>query len=557
MRVVFILPFIFLLALNSPAQEVSWQHWSSDVFDRASSENKLVYLHVGANWCHWCHVMEMETYTDPEVIAYLNAHFIAVEADQDNDAALGQRYRAYGWPALIIFNKDGEEVNKIAGFRNADTFLSILKKAVSSPVALESNQREFSRNRQTGDQWKERYYASLDTVNGGYNGPQKFVDEPTFQYAMLDRSDGRSRQWLDASVSGSYKLLDREWGGVYQYSTHYGWDSPHYEKLLNKQARYIRLYSIWGANSNRDEMLRSIGAVRSVLRYVSRFLTAPDGRFYTAQDADIVQGTKAHDYFGSSSEERYRRGVPRIDRNIYPDENGQMIEALVYAWALTGTDSLLQQAVHTFDIWQNYRKNDLYPHTENPDPAFLLNDQLSMASAAFALLQATGEARYATILKNDLNQMITRFYVDREIRPYLGELGLQTHDDLEFACDVLTRWATYGRYFGDRNTMAVCAEIYADVSPADRLQEAFAMPEFLLAEHSFRDDIGKAVIAGNEVERARLRRQAILLPDFHRCIEDIEKSELENLPEGSGAALYFCHNGRCEFPLYAEDIYLP
>jgi len=100
--------------LSARAQEdssgVKWEEWSDKIFERSQREHKLVILHLGAVWCHWCHVMEKMTYKDPEVVRLLQKHFIAVHVDQDARPDLSNRYEEYGWPATIMFDEKGKVV---------------------------------------------------------------------------------------------------------------------------------------------------------------------------------------------------------------------------------------------------------------------------------------------------------------------------------------------------------------------------------------------------------------------------------------------------------------
>ncbi|MGH8677774.1 MAG: DUF255 domain-containing protein, partial [Burkholderiales bacterium] len=90
----------------------NWQPWSDAVFERAKRENRFVLLDLEAVWCHWCHVMERETYHDPAVMGLLDQHYIAVKVDQDARPDLSRRYENYGWPATIVFGPDGREIVK-------------------------------------------------------------------------------------------------------------------------------------------------------------------------------------------------------------------------------------------------------------------------------------------------------------------------------------------------------------------------------------------------------------------------------------------------------------
>jgi uncharacterized protein YyaL (SSP411 family) len=93
----------------APAK-IAWQPWSEAAFDRAKIDRKLVLLDLGAVWCHWCHVMDKETYGNPEIAAYMDEHFVAIHVNQDERPDLANRYEDYGWPATILFTADGTEL---------------------------------------------------------------------------------------------------------------------------------------------------------------------------------------------------------------------------------------------------------------------------------------------------------------------------------------------------------------------------------------------------------------------------------------------------------------
>jgi thiol:disulfide interchange protein len=99
---------------------IDWQPWSDKVFAQAAAEHKFVLLDLGAGWCHWCHVMDQLTYSDPEVIKLLREKYIAVRVDQDARPDLANRYEDYGWPATIVFNADRGEIVKRQRIHSAE-----------------------------------------------------------------------------------------------------------------------------------------------------------------------------------------------------------------------------------------------------------------------------------------------------------------------------------------------------------------------------------------------------------------------------------------------------
>jgi uncharacterized protein YyaL (SSP411 family) len=95
-------------AAAPPAPAIHWTTWSDDLFERARREHKFVLLDLEAVWCHWCHVMDQNTYSEPEVVALIGRKYIAVKVDQDSRPDISSRYEDWGWPATIVFGPDGK-----------------------------------------------------------------------------------------------------------------------------------------------------------------------------------------------------------------------------------------------------------------------------------------------------------------------------------------------------------------------------------------------------------------------------------------------------------------
>ena len=112
-------------AENHP--EIKWQPWSDEIFAQAKAEHKLVLLDLGAGWCHWCHVMDAQTYADAEVIRLLGAKYLAVRVDADARPDLANRYEDYGWPATVVFKWDGTELAKRQGYLPPKPMASMLQ----------------------------------------------------------------------------------------------------------------------------------------------------------------------------------------------------------------------------------------------------------------------------------------------------------------------------------------------------------------------------------------------------------------------------------------------
>ena len=117
---------------SEPAM-IDWQTWSDSIFERAQREHRFVLLDLEAVWCHWCHVMDAETYADPKVVALIRAKYLAVKVDQDSRPDISARYEDYGWPATVVFNPDGSEIMKRQGYLPAKLMASMLQAIIDDP----------------------------------------------------------------------------------------------------------------------------------------------------------------------------------------------------------------------------------------------------------------------------------------------------------------------------------------------------------------------------------------------------------------------------------------
>jgi uncharacterized protein YyaL (SSP411 family) len=122
-------------ARAADAPPIRWQRqWSQALFAQAAREQRFVLLDLHAVWCHWCHVMDEKTYTDPSVRALIGQRYVAVSVDADSDPALASRYGDWGWPATIVLAPDGTEIVKRRGFIAPQQMASLLQAIIDDPT---------------------------------------------------------------------------------------------------------------------------------------------------------------------------------------------------------------------------------------------------------------------------------------------------------------------------------------------------------------------------------------------------------------------------------------
>ena len=399
-----LLTLVVALPASAEAKpDAPFVEWNEVAFQRARQERRVLLLMVSTSWCHWCHVMKRETYADPAVRVLLRRSFLPIYVDADARPDLAERFRNYRWPATAFLTPTAQPILAIRGYRSPTAFRDLLQDVLrrvkaggpypgfkdpnahdSLPGAADRTALERLRVRLTGQLDK-----AWDPIHRGWGRPQKYpVPEPIEHGLRAARSRvwphlpaHRARQALQAQAP----LLDRAWGGVYQYSVGPSWDRWHPEKIMTVNAGALTNYVLAG---RMDE-------ARLVYRWFRDFLTDPDGGFYTSQDADAPD-MPGERFYRLSAYLRMRHGVPRVDKSMYARENGLAIQAhCLYARA-TGKVEPRRQAVAAAErILRTHRESDgSFRHAAARSDRRYVVDQSEMGRALLALYDLTLEARW-------------------------------------------------------------------------------------------------------------------------------------------------------------------
>jgi len=419
--------------LNQSSRLV-WRSWSDDVFAEAKRDHKFVLLDLEAVWCHWCHVMDVETYQDPAVKSLLQAKYLLVKVDQDSRPDLSNRYEDYGWPATVVFNGDGQEIVKRQGYIPPRKMAVLLQAIIDDPTPGPSVVPEAKIAAAKSSQFSPELLAELhknfdaqyDTAAAGWGFGHKYLDGDSVEYGMYlaAHGDKQAEQRVRDTLRQEQKLIDPVWGGAYQYSVDGNWDEPHFEKLISIQSQVIRIYSAAYVQWHDASYLRTAQSVHS---YVKSFLMAPSGAFYVSQDADVVEGQHSDEYFKLDDQARRRQGIPRVDQHIYARENGWMITALCELYRAGGDPATLAEAQRAADWIVENRSlpHGGFRHDEHDVAGPYLGDTLAMGQAFFALYKATHEERYLQQAEDALG--FINFYMTADNAP--GYLTSETPTD--------------------------------------------------------------------------------------------------------------------------------
>jgi len=561
------------------ASETAWVDWAPESFERAQREDKIILINVIASWCHWCHVMDEETYADPEIATLLREHFVTIRVDSDARPDVAERYRAWGWPATAFLTPDAQPVMALRGFRNPEVFGALLRELVAEREAGTLAERTSPADEarpiegalgpvlaMVTEQLDGYYQPDI----GGWGERQKYPFPAPLEHALVRTRLYDQPQWLDRAaltLRNEQKITDPVWGGVYQYSVRGDWDHPHYEKIVAVQAGAIENYAMMARYSGDDAWLRS---ARLTAGYMRDMMRAPEGGFYTSQDADLRREGQpvitGAEYYAKPDAERRALGLPRIDTSVYADLNGLMIRALVELYAASGDAEDLADAERAAEhlMRTHLTRGGAFLHGAGDDPEGLLylRDQAAMGAGLLALYRATGEEHWLRAARRTAEFMRAELQdsehggfhahtadpsavgVFRERRKPLEENGLAARFmiDLHRYLDGDGRTDTPYREAAERAVAAVGQR--ETVAEEGRIIGKYALAlESVLMPTVDVTVVGEVGDAGTEA----LHRAALRVPEPRAVVEVSRPGE--RYPEIGKAAVYLCTASACSTPI--------
>ncbi len=318
-------------------QPVEWHPWGEEAFRRAQAENKPILLDIGAVWCHWCHVMDRESYEDPEMAKLINEHYVAVKVDRDERPDVDSRYQAAvqsisgqgGWPLTAFLTPDGRPYFGGTYFPRDDRYgrpgfgrvlvtmaqvwrerrEEALESAQSVMAAVEHNESFSGRSGELTPALVEKIAGSalsqFDPHNGGFGSQPKFphpaVLDLLLELAMhRDHEAAQDAFLVTLGMMARGGVYDQLAGGFHRYSVDERWVVPHFEKMLYDNTELLRNY-VHGFQSYVREDFKAVAL--EIMGWLDRTMTDREhGGFYASQDADIDLDDDG-DYFTWTLEE--------------------------------------------------------------------------------------------------------------------------------------------------------------------------------------------------------------------------------------------------------------
>ncbi|TRO64211.1 thioredoxin domain-containing protein [Christiangramia sabulilitoris] len=308
---------------------VNWKPWNDAVLDEAKEKDKLLLISVGYSACHWCHVMEHESFEDEAVADIMNSNYICIKVDREERPDIDHVYMnavqvmtgTGGWPMNVVALPDGRPVWGGTYFRKEqwkDALEQISRLYMTQPEKLVEYAEKLAKGlnqidliepitvekplhkdlfKPVIDKWKR----SFDHKNGGYNRSPKFMMPNNFEFLLRYAHQDSDKNLLEHCLLTLNKI---SWGGVFdpiaggfsRYSVDERWHVPHFEKMLYDNAQLVQLYSK-AFKLTKNEWYREV--VEKTLKYIETEMTDQTGAFYSALDAD------SQNSFGKNEEGAY------------------------------------------------------------------------------------------------------------------------------------------------------------------------------------------------------------------------------------------------------------
>jgi uncharacterized protein YyaL (SSP411 family) len=334
-------------------QPIQWHEWGAEAFAAARRDNKPMLLDIGAVWCHWCHVMDRESYDDAEIAAIVNQHFIAVKVDRDERPDIDSRYQAAvqavsgqgGWPLTAFLTPDGKPFYGGTYFPPGDgygrpSFRRVLLSIANAYAEKHGDVVEQARMVESAIAQSESFagrsgrvaagviaaiqesaFKMFDPQHGGFGQAPKFP-HPSALDLLIERyakssgaalrrtAEGGGRPHMDFAGGDSDQLrsvivstlehmanggvYDQLAGGFHRYSVDERWVMPHFEKMCYDNSELLKNY-VHAYQATREEFFADVA--RDIIRWMDEWLSDRQrGGFYASQDADISMDDDG-DYF--------------------------------------------------------------------------------------------------------------------------------------------------------------------------------------------------------------------------------------------------------------------
>ena len=358
------------------AHLVNWQPWSPAAFTKAQEEDKPVLLSISAVWCYWCHVMDDDTYSDPEVQDLLNEHFVTIRVDNDHRPDINARYNVGGWPTTAFLTGHGgliggatylppeQLISMITEFAEAykNDRPTLYTQARDLLNTRKDHAQRFVASSQLEESMTDRVsrivVGSYDATNGGFGSEPKFPNASILRFLNHQyRTTGEDFfasmliKTLDSLSDG--QVHDSSDGGFFRHCARADWTQPQHEKMLEDNLRLAREFLDASILLDRPKYRET---AKQTFDYLLEQLYDPAVPGFRGS-----QGAHS-DYFSLSPDQRTADARPESDPSCYASNNGLAVTVLLdAAWKL-GDLSLQTKALQTLETLDSAARSGSFSH---------------------------------------------------------------------------------------------------------------------------------------------------------------------------------------------------
>lgn len=341
---------------------VNWMAWNAKTLEKAKKENKLLLISVGYAACHWCHVMEHESFENEEIAQLMNTNFINIKVDREERPDIDQIYMGAvqlmtgrgGWPLNVIALPDGRPIwggtyfpkkqwmgvlNQLTDLHTKspeklEEYAQKLEQGINTMNLVKVNPNEIVFNTDYIDTILSKWQKNFDHNLGGNNWAPKFMMPNNYHFLMRYAYQTKNTKLLDYVTHTLTKMayggiFDHVGGGFSRYSVDKKWHVPHFEKMLYDNGQLVSLYSD-AYLLTKNELYKE--TVYNTLKYIKNEMTTKEGAFYSSLDADSL------------------------------DENNHLEEGAFYVWKKDQLKTILGNDFDLFSDYYNINNYGLWEH---------------------------------------------------------------------------------------------------------------------------------------------------------------------------------------------------
>ena len=576
--------FRFSPRLNK-AHLVNWHIWGEDVFAKAQKEDKPIFIDLTAIWCHWCHVLDETTLSDPEIIRLLNKNFISIRVDADKRPDIYRRYIQGGLPSVALLAPTGEilfggnyikpkdmieilqQVSQIYKEEKENIYkkIEIMNQKIKAEIEKTSD-LNIELKQSAINQVLQSIKTVFDPINGGFGMSPKFHHPTAIRLAFLKYHQTKSNsilqiitKTLDKMSKG--EIFDSLEGGFFRYSTAQDWSKPHFEKMLDGNAGLLQNYLEAYQRTGNEKYKKT---AKKILNYVENNLQHQQGGFYASQDADEI-------YYTLTLEERKKRSSPYVDKTIITNLNGMMISSYFMTANILRERKYFDFAVKSirFLIASNYKKGKGFLHYAKQDDgnSGFLPDQVWMLKAVLDAYESSGDSFFLNYAEDIAADIKLNYF-----NPKKGNLRDIPNGSLEIAAlhipmapkvensvasENLLRlyYYTYNKdYFNQAET--ILKSFWRDESNYNIFDEDYA----LALERYFNYPISMVVVGDKKDPRTlALFQESLQIYEPGKIVQlldpvkDIEIIKKGIFPNPETPSLFICIENRCSLPIVKPE----